>query len=75
MGFHDCGDGVSGEVGMQVCGGSKAHSGLAGALDDIAGLDNAVEDEAAILAHRRHDARSDAIKARVGGGRVQLHAS
>lgn len=56
-----------------------AYSSLARALDDVAGLDDAVEFEAAVLVDGRHDAhararRLDAIEARLDG-RLQLHAS
>jgi hypothetical protein len=75
MGFHDCGCEWVTRHGL-----GGAHPGLARALDDVAGLDDAVELEAAVLAHGRHDARAcagglDRVESRLGGAeRLQLHA-
>lgn len=52
-----------------------AYLGLAGALHDGAGLDNAVKLEAAVLVDGRHDAGvvcAQGLEARVGG-RLELH--
>jgi hypothetical protein len=58
MGFHDCG---CERVPRHEIWGTDP--GLARALDDVAGLDDAVELEAAVLAHGRHDAHA-------GGGHL-----
>jgi hypothetical protein len=63
--------------GIDGCWG--AHPGLARALDDVAGLDDAVELEAAVLADGRHDADVgaggfDVVETRLLGERLQPHA-
>jgi hypothetical protein len=55
-----------------------AHPGLARALDNIPGLDNAIKFEAAVLANGRHDAHAgggglDVVETRLAEG-LQLHA-
>jgi hypothetical protein len=60
MGFHDCG--CERVPRHEIWG---TYPGLARALDDGAGLDDAVELEAAVLAHGRHDAHA-------GGGNLAV---